>query len=52
MVLFSVLLQNLYTAANPEQLAHVWTPSGSSVHWENLDVDFDIPELLAGIFGT
>ena len=23
-----------------------------SVHWESLDVDFGIPELVAGIFGT
>lgn len=40
-------------AASPEQLADVWLPpSGSSVHWESLDVDFGIPELIAGIFGT
>ncbi|MEG4404562.1 DUF2442 domain-containing protein [Microcoleus sp. MON2_D5] len=39
--------------ASPEQFADVWLPpSGSSVHWESLDVDFGIPELLAGIFGT
>ncbi|MEG4068529.1 DUF2442 domain-containing protein [Microcoleus sp. Pol11C2] len=39
--------------ASPEQLADVWLPpSGSSVHWESLDVDFGIPELIAGIFGT
>ncbi|MCC3472794.1 MAG: DUF2442 domain-containing protein [Microcoleus sp. PH2017_15_JOR_U_A] len=39
--------------ASPEQLADVWLPpSGSSVHWETLDVDFGIPELIAGIFGT
>lgn len=39
--------------AESEQLADVWIPpSGSSVHWESLDVDFGIPELLAGIFGT
>jgi len=40
-------------SASPEQLADVWLPpSGSSVHWESLDVDFGIPELVAGIFGT
>ncbi|MCC3456549.1 MULTISPECIES: DUF2442 domain-containing protein [unclassified Microcoleus] len=40
-------------SASPEQLADVWLPpSGSSVHWESLDVDFRIPELIAGIFGT
>jgi hypothetical protein len=39
--------------ASPEQLADVWMPpSGSSIHWESLDVDFGIPELVAGIFGT
>jgi Protein of unknown function (DUF2442) len=39
--------------ASPEQLADVWMPpSGSSLHWDNLDVDFGIPELIAGIFGT
>ncbi|NJL89238.1 MAG: DUF2442 domain-containing protein [Coleofasciculaceae cyanobacterium SM2_1_6] len=39
--------------ASPEQLADVWLPlSGSSVHWESLDVDFGIPELVAGVFGT
>jgi len=39
--------------ASPEQLADIWIPpSGSSVHWESLDVDFSIPELVAGIFGT
>ncbi len=40
-------------SASPQQLADVWLPpSGSSVHWESLDVDFGIPELIAGIFGT
>ena len=39
--------------ASPEQLADVWLPpSGSSVHWESLDVDFGIPELITGIYGT
>ncbi len=39
--------------ASPEQLADIWIPpSGSSVHWESLDTDFSIPELIAGIFGT
>ncbi len=41
------------SGATPDKLADVWIPpSGSSVHWESLDVDFGIPELLAGIFGT
>ncbi len=39
--------------ASPEQLADIWIPpSGGSVHWESLDVDLSIPELVAGIFGT
>ncbi|MEM9220545.1 MAG: DUF2442 domain-containing protein [Cyanobacteria bacterium P01_F01_bin.150] len=28
------------------------SPSGQGLHWENLDVDLDIPNLLKGIFGT
>lgn len=39
--------------ATPEQLADVWIPpSGKSIHWDSLDVDFGIPELVKGIFGT
>ena len=39
--------------ASPEQLSDFWLPSsGSSIHWESLDVNFGIPELVAGIFGT
>jgi hypothetical protein len=39
--------------ATPEQLADVWMPaSGESIHWDSLDVDFGIPELVMGIFGT
>lgn len=46
------LAQGLATAS-PTELADVWLPpSGSSIHWESLDVDFGIPELVAGIFGT
>jgi hypothetical protein len=25
---------------------------GSAIHWERLDVDYDVTELLAGLFGT
>jgi Protein of unknown function (DUF2442) len=50
---FSPQLGQGLEGASPEQLADVWLPpSGSSVHWESLDVDFGIPELIAGIFGT
>ncbi len=46
------LVQGL-EGASPKQLADVWLPpSGSSIHWESLDVDLGIPELVAGIFGT
>ncbi|MEG4276308.1 DUF2442 domain-containing protein [Microcoleus sp. MON1_C1] len=39
--------------ASPEQFADVWLPpSGSSVHWESLEVDLGIPELVADIFGA
>jgi hypothetical protein len=37
----------------PEQLNDIWLDSvGSSVHWDSLDVDFDIPLLIQGVFGT
>jgi hypothetical protein len=39
--------------ASPEELNDVWLDtSGSSVHWDHLDVDFEITGLVAGIFGT
>ncbi len=39
--------------ATPEQLADVWIPpSGKSIHWDSLDVDFGIPELVRGIFSS
>jgi hypothetical protein len=39
--------------ASPEALNDVWLgASGSSVHWDSLDADFDIAGLVAGIFGT
>jgi Protein of unknown function (DUF2442) len=46
------LLQGL-EEATPEELNDVWLDvSGSSVHWERLDADFEIVGLVAGIFGT
>jgi hypothetical protein len=46
------LLQGLGDAS-PEDLDDVWLDaSGSSVHWERLDADFNIAGLVAGIFGT
>ncbi len=39
--------------ATPDDLDDVWIDaSGSSVHWERLDADFNITGLVAGIFGT
>jgi hypothetical protein len=46
------LLQGL-EQATPEQLAKVEvTPSGYGLHWEQLDVDLGVPQLVAGVFGT
>jgi hypothetical protein len=46
------LLQGL-EEATPEQLVEVEiTPSGYGLHWESLDVDLGVPQLVAGIFGT
>jgi len=39
--------------APPESLNDVWlNTSGSSVHWEKLDADFEVAALVAGAFGT
>lgn len=46
------LLQGLNDATS-KQLAEVEiTPSGYGLHWESLDVDLGVPELVAGLFGT
>ncbi len=46
------LIQGLETAT-VEQLQDFWvSTSGDSIHWESLDVDFSVPGLLAGRFGT
>lgn len=46
------LAQGLATAT-PEELSKIEvTPSGDGLHWEKLDLDFSIPALLAGVFGT
>jgi hypothetical protein len=46
------LLQGLNDATS-KQLAEVEiTPSGYGLHWESLDVDLAVPELVAGTFGT
>ena len=39
--------------ATPEQLAEVEiTPSGQGLHWETLDADLRIPDLLQGVYGN
>jgi Protein of unknown function (DUF2442) len=39
--------------ATPQQLAAVEvTPSGYGLHWESLDVDLGIPQLVIGLLGT
>jgi Protein of unknown function (DUF2442) len=44
-------LQGLESATT-EQLSEVeTTPSGYGLHWESLDVDLAVPQLVTGIFG-
>lgn len=39
--------------ATEDQLAQVEVlGGGSGLHWETLDVDLSVPDLLAGLFGT
>jgi Protein of unknown function (DUF2442) len=39
--------------ATPKQLAEVEvTPAGYGLHWDSLDVDLGVPQLVAGLFGT
>jgi Protein of unknown function (DUF2442) len=39
--------------ATSRQLAEVEvTPSGYGLHWESLDVDLGVPELVSGLFGS
>ena len=45
------LLQDLEGASDAE-LAEVQVEHGYALRWDRLDVDFTIPGLLAGIFGT
>jgi Protein of unknown function (DUF2442) len=45
-------LQGLEDATS-RQLAEVEViPSGYGLHWESLDVDLGVPELVAGLFGS
>jgi len=39
--------------ASPEDLAEVRpSPGGYGLHWERLDTDLAVPELMRGVFGT
>jgi Protein of unknown function (DUF2442) len=46
------LLQGLANST-PEQLAEVEiVPTGSALHWESLDADLGVPQLVSGLFGS
>jgi Protein of unknown function (DUF2442) len=46
------LLQGLENGT-PEQLAEVEImPTGSALHWESLDADLGVPQLVSGLFGS
>ena len=46
------LLQGL-AKGTPEQLSNVEiTPTGSALHWESLDADLGVPQLVSGLFGS
>ena len=46
------LLQGLANGT-PEQLAEVEiTPTGSALHWESLDADLGVVQLVSGLFGS
>lgn len=46
------LLQGL-AGASPADLSEVEvSPRGTSLHWEQLDADFSVSGLIAGVFGT
>lgn len=41
------------TNADAAALANIQiTPSGLGLHWPDLDVDIDLPALMAGVFGS
>lgn len=45
------LMQNLRDASNKDlSEVELWS-NGSALHWETLDADFRVPELLQGVFG-
>jgi hypothetical protein len=48
----SKLLQGLADASPQDLTAVTLSPQGTALHWENLDADFSVAGLLAGVFGT
>jgi hypothetical protein len=46
------LLQGLEAATSKQLVEVEITPSGYGLHWESLDVNLGVPQLVAGIFGT
>ena len=50
---FPARLAQRLESATDDQLAQVEVlGSGIGLHWETLDVDLSVPDLLAGLFGT
>jgi Protein of unknown function (DUF2442) len=46
------LLQGLREATLEQLMEVEITPSGYGLHWESLDVDLSVPQLVAGVYGT
>jgi Protein of unknown function (DUF2442) len=46
------LLQGLEKATAKELAEVEITPMGSGLHWESLDADLSVPQLVLGIFGS
>ena len=50
---FPAALGQGLAGASPEALADIIvTPSGTGLHWEQLDADLSVPALLNGIYGN
>lgn len=48
----SVLCEGI-ADASPREISKIEiTPAGDGLHWESLDVDLGLPELIRGIYGT
>lgn len=52
-VTFSPILAEGLAGASPENLAYIEvSPSGTGLHWPQLDADLYVPALLQGVFGS